>query len=295
MVAIRPYCLIPFLIGVKFFAFRANVWVTGWPPLQMPGHEGCGSVIGRSVVGELHVEYFKDMAGLGPRAARFILDEACARVREKGLFSLVLAGGSTPVQTYELLAQEQEMPWDKTHVFFGDERCVPPDDPQSNFAMAENALLSRVALPKENIHRIETEKATPDQAAKRCEQAVREFFGAPGLRRAHDPVPSFDLILLGMGPDGHTASLFPGFPECAEAKRLFVAVDGGHANPPLDRITMTFPVLNAAGCVLFLIAGPAKKRIFKEMRTNPEEAAKRPPAALVRPRGRLFWFVAEDG
>ncbi|MDY7001317.1 MAG: 6-phosphogluconolactonase [Thermodesulfobacteriota bacterium] len=245
-------------------------------------------------MGESHVEYFEDMTGLGPRSARFILDEALSCVREKGLFSLVLAGGSTPIGAYELLAREQDMPWEKTHVFFGDERCVPPDDPRSNFLMAEKALLSRVALPKANIHRIQVEKGTPGQAAKDYEQVVRKFFDLPGLRRARDPVPAFDLILLGMGSDGHTASLFPGSPECAEAERLVVAVDGAQANPPLDRISMTFPLLNAAGCVLFLIAGPAKKRIFQEMRTDPAGAVKRYPAALVRPRGRLFWFVAEE-
>ena len=166
-----------------------------------PGAFGNG--IKGSAVGEPHVEYFKDMTGLGLRAARFILDKAHALVREKGLFSLVLAGGSTPIGAYELLARAPDMPWGKTHVFFGDERCVSPNDSQSNFAMAEKALLSRVSLPKANLHRIRAEEGTPAQAAKYYEQDVRKFFGAPGRRRVHDPVHSFDLILLGMGLANH--------------------------------------------------------------------------------------------
>src|SRR5262249_2881531 len=148
-----------------------------------------------------------------------------------------LAGGETPRRTYEALSvlREPSIAWDRVHVFWGDERCVPPEDPESNFATARGALLDRVAIPPANVHRLRAEIAPPTAAADECERALRTFFvGAPW--------PRFDLVLLGVGEDGHTASLFPGHDALRETSRWAVAVRTD-AKPPPWRITLTLPAL----------------------------------------------------
>jgi 6-phosphogluconolactonase len=225
-----------------------------------------------------------DAAALARDAADEVLRRAEAAVAERGRFAIALTGGRTPRELYGLLADpgapwRDRMPWGAWHVFYGDERCVPPDHPDSNHRMAWEAMLSRVPLPPSQVRRIRGE-LPPAEAARILEGELRGFFGA-----AASP-PAFDLVLLGLGADGHVASLFPGSDALRERERLAVAVppQGGHA-----RVTVTLPVLNAARAVLFLVTGAAKaEALARAMRDAGEDPL---PAQLVRPDGELVWLA----
>ena len=227
---------------------------------------------------------FADADALAEGAAVLIADLARAAVAARGCFTLALAGGSTPRRLHTRLASPaiaDRIPWDKVQVFFGDERCVPPDDARSNYRMARETLLDRVPLPAANVHRIAGED-DPAAAARAYEQDLRRTIGGAGL-------PAFDLICLGLGEDGHTASLFPGTEVLHETTRWVAApyVPGLEA----WRVTMTPVLLNAAREVVFLVAGSAKATVLKRVLDGPH----RPdllPAQLVRPaRGRVRWLV----
>jgi 6-phosphogluconolactonase len=229
---------------------------------------------------------FPDPAALARAAADDFLRRASDAVAARGRFTVALSGGTTPRRLYELLAGEpyrSRVPWEKTHFFWGDERHVPPDDPQSNYRMAREALLSRVPVPESNVHRIEAELADASEAAARYDGEVRRFFGlAPGR------FPGFDLMYLGLGPEGHTASLFPGTTALDVQDRLVVATWVAKLNA--DRITMTYPVFRDARAVAFLVEGAAKAEILHAVR-NPATAAEY-PAGWIRPReGELLWFA----
>ncbi|MBL8861706.1 MAG: 6-phosphogluconolactonase [Planctomycetes bacterium] len=217
------------------------------------------------------------------RAARDEVAHAIlAAVGERGRCDLVLSGGSTPRRAHELLAAV-ELPWDRVHVFFGDERCVPPEHPDSNWHMARETLIQRARIPDANVHRIAGER-DPEDAASDAENAIQEHFGLrPG------DMPSFDLVLLGMGADGHTASLFPGTNALEESTRIVVA---NHVEKlGAWRVTMTFPVFEAAQRVLFLVTGPEKAAMVRSA-TVLRPGAATPPAGRVRPRGgSLVWLV----
>lgn len=210
----------------------------------------------------------------------------------KDRFTVALAGGSTPKGMYALLASDayrDRIDWRKIHVFFGDERCVPPEDEFSNYRMANAALLSRVPIPKRQIYRIRGE-APPNVAAGEYEGTLLRIFGQSDA----SPLPRFDLILLGMGPDGHTASLFPGSPALKESKRWVVdnyVEKFKDTKTPWLRVTLTYPVLNAAARVLFMIAGADKAESLQEVLEgvpNPDLY----PSQSVRPsNGRLTWLV----
>jgi 6-phosphogluconolactonase len=208
-----------------------------------------------------------------------------AAVQERGRFSVALSGGNTPRAVYTLLASEhKELPWDRIHIFFGDERHVPPDHPDSNFRMASESLLSKVPIPEKNIHRIRAELEA-EAAAKEYEQELREFFHLTD----HD-WPRFDLIFLGIGEDGHTASLFPGSKALTEASRRVAAnwVEKFQA----FRITLTFPVLNHAAEVLFMVSGAGKAQILSEVL---RPGNRKYPAQNVQPQnGQLLWLVDQD-
>lgn len=213
------------------------------------------------------------------------LASRAARTTEK--FTVALSGGSTPRSLYALLASGSipNIPWEKTHFFFGDERHVPPDHPDSNFRMANEAMLSKVPVPAGNVFRIHAEEKDADAAARAYEQTLQNFFNLkPG-----EP-PRFDLILLGLGPDGHTASLFPGSEALREKNRLVVAnwVEKFNAY----RITLTLPVLNHAARVMFLVSGPDKAAILREVLETPDADL---PSQRVRPAdGRLLWLLDRD-
>lgn len=223
---------------------------------------------------------------LAEAAAQAILDCATEAVTARGRFMLALAGGSTPRETYERLAQppgRDRMPWARTWVFFGDERGVPPDHPDSNFRMANQALLLKVPLPPQQIARIRGEAEDPEAAAAEYGRRLTEVFA---IKRGR--LPRFDLILLGMGVDGHTGSLFPGSPVLKEVFRPVAAVHATAASIP-QRFTFTLPVINAAARVMFLVSGAEKAKVLKAVLKEPTGGL---PAALVHPTdGRLTWLL----
>ena len=238
---------------------------------------------------------FADLAAASSALADLVVEVARAEVAAKGYCTLVLAGGSTPRHLYELLAtspRREQLPWQQIFVFFGDERCVPADDEHSNFRMAREQLLNRVELPAGNILPMACDASDPAGSASRHEAEIGAFFAAHGrnLSPGRD-WPEFDLILLGMGEDGHTASLFPSDPALAERQRWVAAVVLSPSKPRLPRLTLTLPVLNHARRVAFLVAGPSKRQLLAEFDRQPQ-AAQRYPAAMVQPLGELYWFVA---
>jgi len=227
---------------------------------------------------------------LARTAAAELLSQARAAVQARGRFDLVLAGGSTPRALYALLADEPslraDMPWSRTHFFWGDERHVPPGHPESNYRMAHEVMLARVPIPEANVHRIHGEQPDAMEAADAYEAMLREFY-----QLKDGQMPRFDLVLLGMGADGHTASLFPGTQALGEQKRLVAANWVEKLNT--WRLTLTAPVLNNAVSVAFLIAGADKAESLRAVlqgEWQPEVL----PAQLIRPTtGRLLWLLDE--
>lgn len=214
---------------------------------------------------------------------------AAEAIAARSAFSVALSGGSTPEKLYELLSDENEeyltkIDWQNTYFFFGDERHVPPDNAESNFKMANEALFARVAeLPKENVYRVKAENEAAD-AANFYEETLRKFFQSKTVE-----FPRFDLILLGMGADGHTASLFPESEGLQETARFFVENYVGKLNA--YRLTLTFPVINNARNVLFLVGGAEKAAVIKEI-VQPENAEIKYPAQRVNlVDGELLWLL----
>lgn len=202
-------------------------------------------------------------------------------IAQRGRCAICLSGGSTPRALNEILARDysSEIPWEQTHFFFGDERYVPPDDAHSNFRMARESLFARVSIPLQNIHPMPTHFPRADDAAKEYEAELRRCFGAQ---------PEFDILFLGVGVEGHTASLFPGAPALNETQRWVVAAEVP-AEPP-SRLTLTLPVINRARNVFFLAAGEGKREILEKIRRDAGDAASPYPAARVN-APRIIWFV----
>jgi 6-phosphogluconolactonase len=203
---------------------------------------------------------------------------------ERGRFSVALSGGSTPASLYALWASQyrERMPWDRTFVFFGDERYVSENDAASNYRMARETLLSHVPIPPVQILPMRTDSSSPEDAARAYEQTLRGFFGSQ--------TPALDLLLLGIGGEGHTASLFPESPLLEERER-WVAAAVVPAKPP-QRLTLTLPVLNAARSGFFLVAGAGKREIVQAIRNEPDNDASQYPAARIRPVcGRVVWYL----
>lgn len=232
------------------------------------------------------IEVAANALELSRLAAEQFVRLAIEAVRQKGVFTVALAGGSTPKSLYALLASWDEpftaqLPWDKIHFFWGAERHVPPDHPDSNYRIASEAMLARVPVPLENIHRIKSQIADAAKAAEEYEQPLREFF-----RLAKGQLPRFDLILLGMGPDGHTASIFPYSDVIHEKSHLVMAQS--------YRITLTPPVLNHAAMVMFLVNGPEKAKVLREVLEG-DHQPERLPAQLIRPKkGKVLWVVDQE-
>ncbi len=232
------------------------------------------------------VRIFEDLADLSRAAASLFVDLANEAVRDHEAFRVALSGGSTPKKLYSLLACPEfsmRVPWHVVHLFWGDERCVPPDDPESNYGMVRNVLLQRVPIPATNVHPIHGE-IDPGQAAAEYEALLRESFGTDSNK-----VPRFDLVLLGLGVDGHTASLFPGTSVLEETKRLAIALYVEKLNA--HRISLTLPVINRAAVVVFLVAGQGKRSIVASVPGDSGEKAEL-PAQRVRPTdGKLIWLL----
>ncbi len=218
--------------------------------------------------------------------AKVAAERLLARISANtGRAAICLAGGSSPKQLYQLLATEayrRRIPWDRVHWFIGDERFVPASDPLNNMGMARQNFLDRLA-PNANIHPIPTDTADPDQAARRYELELQSFYGTDVL----DPLrPLFDAVLMGVGPDGHTASLFPGYPAIEETGRWVVGVPEAHVEPFVPRVTLTLPVLNSCREMLFELAGPGKRAILTRLL-----AGENLPASRAHATGETVWLV----
>ena len=223
---------------------------------------------------------------LSEAAAEEVLRDANNAVKERGRFTFALSGGSTPKALFNLLATNARnaLPWDRMFFFWGDERHVPPTDPESNYRMANEAMLSKVPIPPANVFRVPTENPDAAAAATDYEKNLRKFF-----RLEPGAVPKFDLILLGMGPDGHTASLFPGTTGLQEKAHLFIA--NWVEKLKTHRLTFTLPVLNAARRVAFLVSGVDKAPALKAVLED-NVLGEQYPAKLVHPApGGLVWFI----
>jgi 6-phosphogluconolactonase len=219
-------------------------------------------------------------------AAEEVVRRAEEAVANRGRFTIALSGGSTPKSLYNLLATNARaaLPWDRMFFFFGDERHVPPTDPDSNYRMADEAMLSKVPVPSANVFRFAAENPDADAVAESYEKTVRKFF-----ELKTDGVPRFDLILLGMGPDGHTASLFPGTAGLQEKSRLVIA--NWVEKLKTHRLSFTLPVLNAARCVAFLVSGTDKAQVLQTV-LEQDAPGEQYPAKLVQPTdGKVIWFL----
>lgn len=226
------------------------------------------------------VEVLPSASALTQRALEVVIAHLETAIAEHGRFTIALSGGSTPKPLYEAIAA-QDLPWDKIHVFWGDERYVPPDHPDSNERMARQAWLDRVPLPAGNIHPMPTDAEDPAIAAQTYNHHLQEFFGT-----APSEFPAFDLILLGMGDDGHTASLFP-HTEALQVNDRLITVGNKDGQP---RITFTVPLINAARCVVFVVAGASKQPALTEI-FAPEADAMHYPSRLIQPQGELWWLL----
>lgn len=226
---------------------------------------------------------FADIDALSRGALEDVLRILAQSVSQRGRFAIALSGGHTPASMYSLWAESYgaQTPWDKVHLFWGDERYVPDSDPLSNYHMTREALISRVPIPAANVHPVPTSLPTPQAAAQAYESELREFFGAAP--------PAFDLQLLGIGLEGHTASLFPGSP-ALEEKQHWVAAVRVPAKPP-DRLTLTPPVLNSGRHTFFLAAGKDKRQILAAITNETDASTSQYPAARIHPAGPVTWFL----
>ena len=226
------------------------------------------------------VEVLADKSALIERAQEIILSRLQTAIESRDRFTIALSGGSTPKPLYEALSS-QSLPWTKIHIFWGDERYVPATHQDSNQLMARQAWLDKIEIPAENIHPMNTTSADPAQDAQQHEAELQRFF-----QTKTGEIPVLDLILLGMGDDGHTASLFPHTKALTVSDRL-VTVGNKDSNP---RITFTVPLINQARCVLFVVAGenkrPALKQVFAEQGDEIDY-----PSRLIQPQGELLWLL----
>lgn len=244
----------------------------------------------------LYIKRFPDLQCLSNDAATLVVEKVQAAITEKGWCSVVLSGGTSPALLYEYLAAPpfcDALPWGRIYFFWGDERCVSPEDKESNYLTAYRALLSKVSIPSSNTHRIHGELVQAETAAHAYEQDIREFFQA--RKQALDlDMPEFDLLLLGLGADGHTASLFPGDKVLYENKRWVRHVQAPAGFHPKSRITLTLPVINNSVCIFFLVSGKGKAGVLKSIMEGEKDTEHLYPAARVSAQKELVWFI-DDG
>jgi len=237
----------------------------------------------------VRIRVYKDAEALWRGAARLFAEISLQCIREQGSCSLALSGGKTPRWLYGLLARLpylRSIPWERVRVFWGDERFVPHSHEASNFRMAWETLLSKVPVLESNLFPVPTDAAGAEAAARAYEATLRSVFA---LR---DPVPpSLDLLLLGLGADGHTASLFPGGPECDERMWWCVASRAPEETPASQRVTLTLPVINRARNVLFLVSGREKEAVLRKILSPDRSGAPQYPAQRVAPAGELWWLT----
>ncbi len=237
------------------------------------------------------LKILSDSDAMSRAAAETIVEHLSESLQTHNLYAIALSGGSTPKRLYALLATDaklrKQIPWDKVHFFWGDERHVPPDHPDSNYHMVCEAMLSKVPVPTENIHRMRGEESDAGKIAGDYEREIRRFFKIEIAE-----MPRFNCVLLGLGADGHTASLFPGTPALQEPTRLVMA----NWVPKINsfRITLTAPVLNNAERILFLVSGDEKADILQTVLEGPR-TPHRYPAQLIQPKhGSVKWFLDQS-
>ena len=233
----------------------------------------------------MNIAIYPDLDTISQQAAAYVARIAREAIVTRGRFTIALSGGGTPRKLYSLLATgpySSQIDWKLVDIFWSDERCVPPDDPESNYYMAQEAMLQHLSIPVAQVHRMPADRPDRDAASLAYTRDMQQVFGT-------NRVPDFDLIQLGMGPEGHTASLFPHQPSLHETQRLVMPVSV--PKPPPDRLTFTPPILNAAHHILFLVTGADKADALHaviEGPTNPEEY----PAQIVQPpNGEVTWMV----
>jgi 6-phosphogluconolactonase len=249
--------------------------------------------------GRVEMVVASDAAALATDAADRIVAAAAAAITARGRFTLALSGGSTPERTYRLLGQNprrSQIDWSRTWLFFGDERCVPPEDPRSNYHLAAESLIKPADIQPDHVFAVPVGSRTPEQSAVEYQSILEKFFGGADSKQPRSSptgLPAFDLNLLGLGDDGHTASLFPGKATLDEQKLWVTWSTPGVLPPPVNRVTFTFPLINAARKVMFLVAGEKKAQIVHEVLDNPPDAHQH-PATGVRPNnGNLVWMLDE--
>lgn len=237
-----------------------------------------------------NVEVMSDVESLAHRSVDFFVAHAQEAINEKGLFHVALSGGNTPRRFFELLGEVpnvKALPWDRIHLFWVDERYVPPDSPSSNYKLAADTFLPKVAVPDQNVHRIPTEHTDFQLAASHYEQAIREVFGLHEKQ-----FPEFDLILLGMGTEGHTGSLFPNSYAAFATENLACVVYV--MDEKLNRITLTHPVLRAASHLAVLVSGQEKALILNEVLTSEPDEVRYPIHTLWPILDKVTWLVDSE-
>ncbi|MCS7311410.1 MAG: 6-phosphogluconolactonase [Acidobacteria bacterium] len=239
----------------------------------MPTHRGAPDV-----------RVYPDPDALSRAVAQAIAGLIQTAVAEKDRFCMALSGGRAPFRTFRRLVEafRDAVPWSGVHVFWADERYVPFDDSRSHYRMVREAFLDHVSIPFDQVHPMPTTEPDPETAARAYENLLRAYF--PG------PWPVFDLAILGLGADGHTASLFPGSPALAERERWVVAVREPTADPPV-RLTLTLPVLNHAACIYFIVTGPEKTLALRRTLADAPDLVNCPAGAVRPVRGDLIWWV----
>lgn len=244
----------------------------------------------------IRLEVVGDAAAIAAKAAAEFLRRGAQAITRHGTFRVALAGGETPRAAYERIAATWQnapggaLPWDRVHFYWGDERMVPRDDPRSNFGMALSSLIARVRIPTENIHPIQIDAPSPEAAAADYEKTLRVT-----IPQILTPLPCFDLVFLGMGADGHTASLFPGASSLDEVVRFAVAAR--HPDSGERRVTLTFPVINGAAAIIVLVSGSAKAAMLERAvrGTGRRDGDPLLPVERLRPTmGSLLWLADEE-
>lgn len=236
---------------------------------------------------KIDARVFPDLHALSRAALEELMRIAQDSVKQRGRFAVALSGGRTPAELYALWTRAEEQGaqtlWDRVHLFWSDERYVPHDDPLSNYRMARETLIAHVPIPAANVHAMPTELPQPEKCAEAYELDLRKFFGS-------EP-PAFDLQLLGLGREGHTASLFPDSPALEEKQRWVMAVEAPAT--PSQRLTLTPVVLNRGRNTFFLVSGADKREILSALGSESASEPSRYPAGRIRPAGRVLWFVDE--
>lgn len=237
----------------------------------------------------LKLHLLSDLEALSLKAAEIFIDLSKRCIASKGQFFVAVSGGSTPIRLYTLLGVDvysRQIDWRYLHFFWVDERFVPPSHKDSNYRLLHNYLLNKISIPQENVHPVKTDMSSPQVSAKNYEEEIKNSF-----RLAEGSLPAFDLILLGIGEDGHTASLFPGNEVLRETKHLAVPViDSKHVH---QRITLTLPLINSAETVIFLVSGKNKADVVKKVLVEKDRSL---PASLVNPeKGDLIFLIDKEG